>query len=102
MRGLPDGREPGRAGYRRGRENSRATSLPFGIPGYGNGYGGPWPPDGAHRYVFTLYALKTDRIELDDLADYVEFVRAVLPSTITTATLVGLYGPASAPLPGPA
>jgi phosphatidylethanolamine-binding protein (PEBP) family uncharacterized protein len=76
--------------------------VTFQIPGYGRGYGGPWPPDGAHRYVFTLYALKTAQIELDDSADYVEFVRAVLPSTITTATLVGLYGPARAPLPKPA
>jgi len=72
------------------------------VPGYGRGYGGPWPPDDAHRYVFTLYALKTERIELDDAADYPEFVRAVLPSAITTATLVGLYGPAKAPLPKPA
>ena len=53
--------------------------VTFRIPGYGRGYGGPWPPDDAHRYVFTLYALKTERIELDDAADYVEFVRAVLP-----------------------
>ena len=59
-------------------------------------------PTTPHRYVFTLYALKTERIELDDSADYVEFVRAVLPSSITTATLVGLYGPAKAPLPKPA
>jgi Raf kinase inhibitor-like YbhB/YbcL family protein len=93
---------------------SRAPTLPRGarefasdfvtlrIPGYGRGYGGPWPPDSAHRYVFTLYALKTDRIELDDAADYVEFVRAVLPATITTATLVGVYGPAKTPLPGSA
>ena len=73
--------------------------VTFRIPGYGRGYGGPWPPDDAHRYVFTLYALKTERIELDDSADYVEFVRAVLPATITTATLVGVYGPAKTPLP---
>jgi Raf kinase inhibitor-like YbhB/YbcL family protein len=73
--------------------------VTFRIPGYGRGYGGPWPPDDAHRYVFTLYALKTERIELEDSADYLEFVRAVLPATITTATLVGVYGPAKTPLP---
>jgi ribose transport system ATP-binding protein len=73
--------------------------VTFRIPGYGRGYGGPWPPDDAHRYLFTLYALKTDRIDLDDSADYVEFIRAVLPYTINTATLVGVYGPARLPLP---
>jgi ribose transport system ATP-binding protein len=86
----------------RGAREFASDFLTFKIPGYGRGYGGPWPPDGPHRYVFTLYALKTERIELDDSADYVDFVRAVLPSTITTATLVGVYGPARAPLPMPA
>jgi ribose transport system ATP-binding protein len=76
--------------------------VTFQIPGYGRGYGGPWPPDDAHRYVFTLYALKVDRLDIDAAADYVEFVRAVLPATITTATLVGLYGPAKTPLPSAA
>jgi ribose transport system ATP-binding protein len=76
--------------------------VTFRIPGYGRGYGAPWPPDAAHRYVFTLYALKAERIELDDAADYPEFVRAVLPLMITTATLIGLYGPAKTPLPSAA
>jgi ribose transport system ATP-binding protein len=86
----------------RGAREFASDFVTFRIPGYGRGYGGPWPPDDAHRYVFTLYALKADRIELEDTADYVAFVRAVLPSTIMTATLVGLYGPAKAPLPNPA
>ncbi|CAN5201475.1 hypothetical protein BH10PSE7_BH10PSE7_13780 [soil metagenome] len=96
--GLPEGASPG------GMLTPGALELPsdfvtFHIPGYGRGYGGPWPPDAAHRYIFSLYALKSDRLEISDAADYVEFVRAVLPVTITTATLVGIYGPAKMPLP---
>jgi len=100
-RQLPEGASRSGAMPREAREFA-SDFVTFRIPGYGRGYGGPWPPDDAHRYVFTLYALKTERIELADSADYVEFVRAVLPSSITTATLVGLYGPANAPLPKPA
>ena len=100
-RDLPEGAS-GTPALPRGAREFASDFVTFRIPGYGRGYGGPWPPDDAHRYVFTLYALKTERIELDDAADYVEFVRAVLPSTITTATLVGVYGPAKAPLPNAA
>ncbi len=97
-RELPEGASGTRGMPREAREFA-SDFVTLRVPGYGRGYGGPWPPDDAHRYVFTLYALKTERVEVDDSADYVEFVRAVLPFTITTATLVGLYGPARASLP---
>ena len=100
-RELPEGASRSGVMPRQAREFA-SDFVTFRIPGYGRGYGGPWPLDDAHRYVFTLYALKTEQIDLDDSADYVEFVRAVLPSAITTATLVGLYGPAKAALPKPA
>lgn len=53
------------------------------------GYGGPCPPSGTHRYVFTLYALKTtldfpEGARLDDL-------QAALDSqTLAKAQLTGL------------
>ena len=83
-----------------GMKELNSDFVTFGIPGFGKGYGGPWPPDAAHRYVFTLYALKCETLQLAETANYVDFVTAVLPVTIKTASLTGLYGPASQPLPG--
>ncbi len=99
--GLPEGASPG-GSLPQGATELASDFVTFGIPGYGLGYGGPWPPDSAHRYVFTLYALKSERLEISDSADYVEFVRAVIPATITTASLVGVYGPAKTALPSAA
>lgn len=49
------------------------SNTDFGAPGYG----GPCPPPGhgAHRYVVTVYALKTDKLGLDAKASpaYVGF-----------------------------
>jgi ribose transport system ATP-binding protein len=101
VRRLPEAASPG-GELPRGVVELPSDFVTFRIPGYGRGYGGPWPPDAAHRYIFTLYALKSDRLDLSDAADYVDFVSAVMPVTITTATLVGLYGPAKAALPSAA
>lgn len=78
---------------------SGAKELPndfaaFGMPALSRGYGPPWPPDAPHRYVFTLYALKVAALRISADADPEAFCRALLPQTILTATLVGLYGPA--------
>jgi phosphatidylethanolamine-binding protein (PEBP) family uncharacterized protein len=83
-----------------GAKELNSDYVTFIMPGSGKGYAGPWPPDSAHRYVFTLYALKNETIEIADAGDYVEFVKTVLPVTIATATLIGVYGPAKSPLPG--
>lgn len=99
VRSLPEGASP-HGVLPAGARELNSDFVTFGIPGFGKGYGGPWPPDAQHRYVFTLYALKTDHLELADSANYNDFVGAVLPVTITTATLLGAYGPAREPLPG--
>lgn len=84
----------------RGARELKSDFVTFKIPGYETGYGGPWPPDAAHRYVFTLYALKVDSLDISDDADYIQFINAVLPKTISSASLIGIYGPAVTPLPG--
>jgi Raf kinase inhibitor-like YbhB/YbcL family protein len=59
----------------------------------GPGWGGPCPPAGdkPHRYVFTLYALKVDRLEVSgvgaSLAGYM-----VNGNAIGKAKLVGKFG----------
>ena len=73
--------------------------VTFGIPGFGRGYGGPWPPDRPHRYLFTLYALKVPSLALPETADLAAFSAAVLPATIASASFVAIYGPARKPLP---
>ena len=60
--------------------------VTFKLPGYGKGYGGPWLPDAANRYVITLYALKTEKIDIPESADISIFAKAVLPFTILTTT----------------
>lgn len=54
------------------------------------GYGGPCPPVGRHRYVFTLYALDA---ELPDLhrADLKSVERAMSGHVIAAAELTGTY-----------
>jgi Raf kinase inhibitor-like YbhB/YbcL family protein len=60
----------------------------------GPGWGGPCPPvgDKPHRYVFTVYALKTDKLEVpkDATASLAGFL--VNANAIGKASLVGKYG----------
>jgi len=51
-------------------------------------YGGPCPPSGTHRYVFTLYALNVDRLEGVTRQTITEKIRA---HQAGSAALTGLY-----------
>lgn len=82
-----------------GSQELNSDFVTFGIPGFGRGYGGPWPPDRAHRYIFTLYALKTRTLDLPADADLSAFAAAVLPVTIDQTSFTATYGPAKAALP---
>ena len=66
------------------------SNTDFGGPGYG----GPCPPKGdkPHRYVFTIFALKADKLELppNPSGALVGFV--VRQNAIGKASLTGYYG----------
>ncbi|RME53994.1 YbhB/YbcL family Raf kinase inhibitor-like protein [Candidatus Woesearchaeota archaeon] len=51
-------------------------------------YGGPCPPSGKHRYVFTIYALDTERL---DGVTKDTFLNKVQEHTLAKAELIGLY-----------
>lgn len=62
----------------------------FGQPGWG----GPCPPAGhkPHRYIFTLHALKTDRLELPQDASAALVGFNIYGNTIAKATFTARYG----------
>lgn len=62
----------------------------FGAPGWG----GPCPPVGRkpHSYVFTVYALKVDRLDIPEGASASLVGFMVNANAIARATLVGRYG----------
>ncbi|MFA7240933.1 MAG: YbhB/YbcL family Raf kinase inhibitor-like protein [Sulfuricellaceae bacterium] len=61
----------------------------FGQPGYG----GPCPPvgHGAHRYIFTVYALKIDKLPLDENSPAAMVGYYLHQNTLGKAVLMGGY-----------
>lgn len=53
------------------------------------GYGGPCPPSGTHRYIFTLYALDTT-LSLAEGASRGQFESAIKGHVVGTTQLIGL------------
>lgn len=83
----------------------RTTELPEGVPalpmldGKGRqgvndfgavGYGGPCPPNGSHRYVFTLYALDAP-LDLAPGADTRDVRNALDAHIVAEGSLTGRY-----------
>jgi ribose transport system ATP-binding protein len=100
LRELPEGAS-GSLAMPSGVAELHSDFVTFHIPGFGRGWGGPWPPDRQHRYVFTLFALKVPRLALPTDADLTAFAAAVLPVTIDQSSFTAVYGPARNPLPTP-
>ena len=83
----------------RGSKELNSDFLTLKLPGFERGYAGPWPPDCAHRYIFTLYALKVESLDLERDAKLQDFAAEVLPVTIEQASFTAFYGPSRKELP---
>ena len=66
------------------------SQTDFGQPGYG----GPCPPAGdkPHRYIFTVHALKVEKLPLEPSASGAMVGFFLGQNTIAKATVTGLYG----------
>jgi len=65
------------------------------ITDYGaKGYGGPCPPEGhgAHRYIITVFALKTDSLGLDENTNPAVVGYYIWNNTIAKASIITYYG----------
>jgi Raf kinase inhibitor-like YbhB/YbcL family protein len=80
------------AGAAGGRGLPRGASLGRVDTGHVS-YDGPCPDrgTGAHRYLFTLYALKVDKLPVPEAASGAMVSYTVRDYTLAKATLIGLY-----------
>jgi hypothetical protein len=71
-------------------EGAKQVATDFGVPGYG----GPCPPkgDAPHHYHFTIYALKTDKLDLPPNATASIAGFFINANALGKATLTGTYG----------
>lgn len=72
-------------------ENNIPEGAIEGTTSFGkNGWGGPCPPSGVHRYQFKIYALGTE-LKLNPQAKKAELENAMKGQIVDQAILVGLY-----------
>jgi Raf kinase inhibitor-like YbhB/YbcL family protein len=74
------------------KEATLVNNIQQGTNDYGKiGYGGPCPPDGVHRYVFKLYALKS-MLNLESGVSAQEIKNTMRSFIIDSAELLGRFG----------
>jgi Raf kinase inhibitor-like YbhB/YbcL family protein len=71
-------------------EDAANGAMPAGASEV-NPYAGPFPPSGAHDYEFMLYALSTPHVEVPSKPTLDQFVEAIEPYTLETASLFGIF-----------
>lgn len=73
------------------KEESKPPGSVEGVTGFGrNGYGGPCPPNGTHRYFFKLFALNA-KLDLPETAKREELERAIGDHKLAETQLMGIY-----------
>ncbi len=80
-------------------EGASGRAMPKGAKELKNsfgfvGYGGPQPPPGTgdHPYVFTVYALKIEKLDLPEDTDLNTFKKAIEPYVLAKGQLTGYFG----------
>ena len=83
----------------KGAGSADGSRMPKGAASVANdygqqGYGGPCPPEGdkPHRYVFTLYALKVDRLGVPKNANASTAGFMINANALGKASITGMYG----------
>jgi len=72
-------------------ENSVPENSVQGLTSFNSqGYGGPCPPSGTHRYFFKIYALDT-MLDLDETAKAIDIEQAMEGHIIDKAEFFGTY-----------
>ncbi|MDR3395731.1 MAG: YbhB/YbcL family Raf kinase inhibitor-like protein [Parasulfuritortus sp.] len=86
-------------GLKKGAGDPKANLMPAGAvqshTDFGQtGYGGPCPPvgDKPHHYIFTVYALKVDKLPLDENSPAAMVGYYLHQNMLGKATLLGRYG----------
>lgn len=83
---LPTGAGSGKGGLPAGAVQCRTD---FGSPGYGGAAPPPGPP---HRYIFTVHALKVDRIDVDEQCSGAMVGFNVHFNSLASASITATYG----------
>ncbi len=79
----------------RSSDGAAARSAVAAVNGFGSrGYDGPCPPvgDRPHRYIFSVYALDSQALPLNENTSYSQLLTTIRGHVLAQATLTGYYG----------